>query len=316
MRPRCVLPGRTVLITRRCSDRRFFLTPSENVNQIVLYAIAKAAYLFGVSVHAWVAMSNHMHLVVTDLEGRLPDFMHALDLEIAKAVSAEIGRWGGFWESGKSYSAVDLLDDQAIIARIAYVHANPTGAGLVRRARRWPGATSVGFAFGSELTAIRPDTAYYRGSCQARSYTLRLVPPPALDPLECAVAVRAEVRHLEKRAEHRLKQEQRKFVGERRVLAQNPYDSPSSWERRRGRNPTFASTDRWRRVEAAQQSREWFAEYRSAWTAFCGRVRDVLFPAGTWVMRMRYRKVSTSLRPRASLFSEQLARAGVEVRVD
>ena len=40
---RPVVPGQTVLITRRCSDRRFFLLPAALINQVLLYCLAVAA---------------------------------------------------------------------------------------------------------------------------------------------------------------------------------------------------------------------------------------------------------------------------------
>lgn len=154
MVPRYLIAGRTYFVTRRCSERRFFLRPGKRVNAIVRHAIAKAARIWGVQVHAWTVTSNHLHLVVTDRERELPNFMRVLDLEIAKGVSAEIGRWGGLWD-GERYSAVELLDEAAIIEKIAYVLANPVRAGLVRRAVRWPGETSAELAFGDVVVACR-----------------------------------------------------------------------------------------------------------------------------------------------------------------
>lgn len=82
----------------------------------------------GVRVHGWVAMSNHIHVIATDLYGERPRFMELLDAELAKAASSLIGRWGGFWEPGRSYSAVELLgvvdtyrDSDAIMAHFANV---------------------------------------------------------------------------------------------------------------------------------------------------------------------------------------------------
>jgi REP element-mobilizing transposase RayT len=50
------------MITRRCSERRFFLRPDALVTQIFLYCLGTAAAMFGVQLHAFVAMSNHYHL--------------------------------------------------------------------------------------------------------------------------------------------------------------------------------------------------------------------------------------------------------------
>ncbi|MBV1859823.1 MAG: hypothetical protein KUG77_15535, partial [Nannocystaceae bacterium] len=109
------VPGRTYLLTRRCSERRFFLRSSAELNAIFEYALARAVAMTRVKVHRWVVMSNHMHLVVTDTYGERPWFMGLLNTELAKTASALIGRWDGFWEPGRSYSAVELLDDKAVL---------------------------------------------------------------------------------------------------------------------------------------------------------------------------------------------------------
>ena len=124
-------------MTRRCSERRFFLKPTDAVNQVFLYVLAVAARRHGVLVHAFCVLSNHYHLLVTDPEARLPAFMQYLDSLVARAVNASLGRWEGFWSSDASYSAVshDAADD--VVRKAAYVLANPVSAGLVERASEW-----------------------------------------------------------------------------------------------------------------------------------------------------------------------------------
>lgn len=276
------------MLTRRCSERRFFLRPSPEINAIFAYALARAASITRVYVHGWVVMSNHIHLVVTDPYGERPRLMGLLNTEVAKAGSALVGRWNGFWEPGRSYSAVELLDDKAVIEKLAYTLANPVTSRLVRRAARWPGATSVRLRFGDVVVARRPSDGYYANSCQPESYSLRLEVPPGMDPVECQMKVRARVRELEREAAEDVRTRGSKFLGERRVLRQDPYDSPSSWEKRRGMNPTYASRDKWARIEAAQRNRGWLSDYNDALAALRKGLRDVVFPAGTWLMVQRY----------------------------
>ena len=82
--PRRVLPEASYSLTRRCLDRRFYLKPSRELNQIYLYALASAQEKH--AVHAFVCMSNHPHENVTDVHGVLPDFMRDLRREIALGV--------------------------------------------------------------------------------------------------------------------------------------------------------------------------------------------------------------------------------------
>ena len=97
--PRQILPGSTYLVTRRCVQRQFLLRPSRNTNQVFLYLLALAARRFGMHIHAFCVLSNHVHLVVTDPDARLPAFHQFLDALVARALNAALGRWEAFWES-------------------------------------------------------------------------------------------------------------------------------------------------------------------------------------------------------------------------
>ena len=57
--PRQVVPGYDYLITRRCSERRFFLRPDDDTNNAYIYCLALAAMRANVQVSYSVAMSNH-----------------------------------------------------------------------------------------------------------------------------------------------------------------------------------------------------------------------------------------------------------------
>jgi hypothetical protein len=56
--PRQILPGVTYLITRRCSEQRFFLRPSRKATEIFRYALAVASERYGIVLHAFCVMSN------------------------------------------------------------------------------------------------------------------------------------------------------------------------------------------------------------------------------------------------------------------
>jgi hypothetical protein len=118
-RPRRILPGTTSLVTRRCSERRFFLRPSRATNEILLYVLAVKVKRHGILLHALCALSNHLHLVLTDVEGRLPDFMRDVDSLVARAVNASLGRFEGFWADDSSYSSVEPLDPSDVVSKIA-----------------------------------------------------------------------------------------------------------------------------------------------------------------------------------------------------
>jgi hypothetical protein len=72
--PRPVIPGDVVHIQRRTREGSYFLRPCALTNALVMFVLAFAAAVTGVELHAVVVMSNHIHIVATDVHGRHPEF--------------------------------------------------------------------------------------------------------------------------------------------------------------------------------------------------------------------------------------------------
>jgi hypothetical protein len=85
---RQVIPGRTYLISRRCTQRQMLLRPEPLVEQIYLYCLGEAVDRFGVSLHGFKAMSNHQHAVIRDNRGNFPDFLAHFHKLVAKAMNS------------------------------------------------------------------------------------------------------------------------------------------------------------------------------------------------------------------------------------
>jgi putative transposase len=286
--PRQILPGTIYLVTRRCSERRFFLRPSRVTNAIFLYVLAVAARLHRVNVHAVCVLSNHYHLLVTDPEARLPAFMQYLDSLVARAMNAFLGRWEGFWSSQTSYSAVSHEATEDVVRKAAYVLANPVAAGLVRTGREWPGVWTAPEQLGTAtLTVKRPDVFFNPDGDMPESVELSLtVPAGFASASEFRSLVAAAVEELEDGARRALAAKGRGFLGRARVLSQNPFAKPSAGEPRRGLSPRVAARDKWKRIEALGRLVEFIRAYRAAWTAMRSGAHDVLFPAGTYRLRV------------------------------
>ena len=59
------------LVTRNPSDRRYYLRPSQELCDAILYCIADAQARHPVAIHAFCAMSNHLHIVIDRKSTRL-----------------------------------------------------------------------------------------------------------------------------------------------------------------------------------------------------------------------------------------------------
>ena len=147
--PREILPGTTYLVTRRCTQRQFLLRPSRATNQVFTYCLVVASARFGILMHGYAVLSNHYHLVLTDLHGNLPLFMGWLNKHVAKAINARLGRWENLFDSGK-YSAVALEDEGAVRDKLAYTLEKQQTRSLVDFPQRFRGAPS------GKVNAIEP----------------------------------------------------------------------------------------------------------------------------------------------------------------
>ncbi len=287
--PRQILPSTTYLVTRRCSERRFFLRPSKRTSAIFGYLLAVAASRYDIRVHAYCVLSNHYHLVVTDPAARLPDFQRYLDGLVARAVNASLGRWESFWDPD-SYSAVRLESEAAVLEKIVYVLANPVAAGLVRQGREWPGLWSDPYRIaGAPIEFDRP-AGFFReqGPTPARA-ALRLEPPPGRDGDGAFLEeILRTVRDEEDRVADVHDRARRGFVGPDRVTTQNPLARPAGDELRRNASPRVACRNKWKRIEALARLAEFGRAYRQALARWKAGARDAVFPCGTWHMRVQH----------------------------
>ena len=287
--PRQVLPETTYLITRRCAQRQFLLRPDRKVNQIFEFCLAHASERFDIRIHCHGVLSNHYHIVLTDPHGVLPEFMHWLNEYVAKCVNAHLGRWESFWAPG-SYSSVRLLDRNDVVAKMVYVYTNPVDARLVARARDWPGARSLPEDLAKPAVRIERPRGFFRdrGVVPDHAY-LRLTVPGALDETvhDAVKLLEQAVRDREREIARAVRAEGRRFLGKRRVLRQSPFGRPESREPRRGLNPRVAVRGKWRRIEALLRLKLFLAAYRRARLRYVDGETSVLFPVGTYWLRVR-----------------------------
>jgi hypothetical protein len=168
--PRRIVAGVSYALTRRCLDRRFYLKPSPELDQIYLYALAHAQQKHVVKIHAFVAMSNHPHESVTDVDGILPDFMRDPRREIALPAKELYQIPESFW-SPERPSAVELHGAHAQLEKILYTLLNPVRAGSSPAHRSGPAPShsqvSARFRFAG-LTCGSVATGRKSSRCESR----------------------------------------------------------------------------------------------------------------------------------------------------
>jgi putative transposase len=158
--PRLVVPGDTLMITRRTLRRHHLFRPDSAIRQLYLYALALCARRFGILVHAVTLMSTHEHLIVTDPGGRYPEFLRRLHRLVSLGTKV-LRKWEGPTWDHEQTSVVRLLTERAVIEKLAYVMANPVQAGLVQHARDWPGIIVLPQQLGRRTWRTERPNAYF-----------------------------------------------------------------------------------------------------------------------------------------------------------
>jgi len=277
-------------VTRRTTQRLYLLLPSKMTHEVFGYCLGVALARFGIRLHAVTVLCNHYHIDITDPYGALPAFKHLLNLLVARALNAHWGRFENFFASDAP-SDVELATPEEVLDRMVYTLTNPVKDGLVRSGAEWGGLTSYGMRFGTKMVFRRPEKFFDKNGALPEEVVVEVSRPdifPELSDEELFVLLMRKVKERERELLAAAREEGRRFLGMRRVLRRKHTDRPQSREPRFNLNPRVASRSKWQRIAALQRNKEWLAVYREAWEKFCAGVRDVLFPEGTYLMRVRY----------------------------
>jgi len=285
---RAIHPGKTYLITRRTERRHFLLRPDPMINAFIRYALIVAAERTKIMIHAFCAMSTHLHYVVTDLEGNLPQFLAIFHRLVASGVQS-IRKWDGAVWNRSQTSLVELCTREAIVEKIAYTLSNPVLAGLVRSARDWPGfRTTVNDIGKKRLRAYRPRKGLRtQNSNWAAMAELEVSLPPSIARND-AESFRKDIRRVIRKIETAMRAEipQNRILGARGAMQINPFDRATSHEPIRRLNPTFAvgQGNKEARKQAIRRRKDFRQRYRHALELWRRGNREVEFPAGTYAM--------------------------------
>jgi putative transposase len=286
--PRDVLPGRTYMITRRCTQRQFLMRPDDPTNNAFVYCLAIAAQRYGIRILFTTAMSNHHHTGIEDPDGNYPAFLEHFHKLFAKCQNSLRGRWENFWSSEQT-SVVRLVDPNDVIEKMIYALTNPVKDGLVEKAHHWPGASSLHALMHSKpLAASRPRHFFRDDGPMPETITLHVVRPTGFEELtdkEFVAMVETRIRAAEEAAALERTRTGSQVLGRRAVLDQRWNDRPTSHEPRRELDPRVAAQSRWSRLEALLRNRIFRDAYVRAREALLAGDRGVVFPAGTYWLR-------------------------------
>jgi putative transposase len=116
------------------ADRRFYLK-----------CLARAATARGCAVHAYVLMTNHVHLLVTPGEtGAAGAMMQDIGRRYVRVINTVHGRTGSLWEGRFKSSLVD--SETYLLTCHRYIESNPVRAGMVAQPAVYPWSSHAHYA--------------------------------------------------------------------------------------------------------------------------------------------------------------------------
>jgi len=142
--PRLELPGVPLHVVQRGNNRAacFF---NDTDRRFYLKCLRNAAASRECAVHAYVLMSNHVHLLVTPSEkGAVGTMMQDIGRRYVRIINAIHGRTGSLWEGRFKSSLID--SERYLLICHRYIEANPLRAGMVAHAGEYPWSSHSHFA--------------------------------------------------------------------------------------------------------------------------------------------------------------------------
>ncbi len=156
--PRPYLPGCAQHIIQRGNNRAACFYDGTD-HSFYLACLKEAAEKYQVALHAFVLMTNHVHLLATPRnETGTPRMMQALGRRYVRYFNHVHRRTGTLWE-GRYKSTV--VDTETYLLRVyRYIELNPVRAGMVEHASEYPWSSYQHNAVGKEIHLITPHAQY------------------------------------------------------------------------------------------------------------------------------------------------------------
>jgi putative transposase len=130
------IPDQPLHIIQRGNNRGpVFFDPEDY--RLYLGWLGEAAERYGVAIHGYVLMTNHVHLLATPRDaGAVSRMMQSLGRLYVRHVNREYRRTGTLWEG--RYRAAPIEAEAHLLACLRYIELNPVRARMVRKPERYP----------------------------------------------------------------------------------------------------------------------------------------------------------------------------------
>ena len=157
---RYFLPGQPLHVIQRGNNRAAIFFGDEDYRRYRDWLL-EAAGTYGCSIHAYVFMTNHVHLLVTPrAPDSLPRLMQSLGRRYVRSINSLYGRTGTLWEG--RYRATPVETEAYFLACCRYIELNPVRAGMVAHPADYAWSSYRAHADGETDALVRDHDVYDR----------------------------------------------------------------------------------------------------------------------------------------------------------
>lgn len=190
--PRIVIPGQPIHLVQRGNNRSPCFFTDEDYD-FYLDCLGEAARHFGCHLHAYVLMTNHVHLLLTpDASFSVAHMMQSIGRRYVRHVNCSYRRSGTLWEG--RYKSAPIDSAHYFLACCRYLDLNPVRANIVKHPKHYRWSSYRAYAEGIDNGVISPHPLYLQLSVspEGRRAAYRALFTPTTDEVELD-AIRASI---------------------------------------------------------------------------------------------------------------------------
>lgn len=159
--PRFVIPGQPQHVIQRGNNRQAIFRADDDY-RFYLEKLTEAANKHQCDIHAYVLMTNHVHLLVTPhSENGIGKMMQMVGRYYVQYFNHRYKRTGTLWEG--RYKATLIDSEQYLLICMRYIELNPVRAkNMVDHPKKYPWSSYACNALGKEDQLVTPQLIYRR----------------------------------------------------------------------------------------------------------------------------------------------------------
>lgn len=158
--PRFVLPGQPQHLIQRGNNREPIFFAEEDY-RFYLEKLQAACHRHDCAIHAYVLMTNHVHLLATpNTENSLSKMIQMLGRYYVQYINTNYQRTGTLWEG--RYKATLIDSEHYLLTCCRYIELNPVRAGIVKHPSAYRWSSYHHNALGKADPLITPHSLYKR----------------------------------------------------------------------------------------------------------------------------------------------------------